>query len=77
MHGMQPVMGDWQINLLSSIFQRDQLQVTTLTVNLSSSLDIKWEGIGSKGPMSTWQVSEEVLNNINNFKYNKFLDIGK
>eukprot|EP00092_Neocalanus_flemingeri_P031120 GFUD01033803.1.p1 GENE.GFUD01033803.1~~GFUD01033803.1.p1 ORF type:complete len:395 (+),score=73.09 GFUD01033803.1:156-1340(+) len=75
-HGMQAVMRDWQVSTLAKVFQREKLQIITTTMDIPLQPGKKWEGIAMTTPMGAIFPREDFLQNINQYKDNKFIDIG-
>ena len=75
--GMQGVLASWQIKRLSAVFKRDLLKVPELKTELPSWIKVKWEGVAYQTPQGAFFPNEDFLNNLELYRYNKFLSIGK
>ena len=71
---MHAVMGDSQMKTLTSVFRRKNLRVETYSV--SGQVTVNWEEVASSNN-SVWELSDSFLNNIEEYKYNKFINIGE
>ena len=74
---MQGVLASWQIEMLSDVFKRDLLKVPELKTQFPSWLEMKWEGVAHQTPQGAFFPNEDFLNNLELYRYNKFLSIGK
>ena len=59
---------------LTSVFRRKNLRVETYSV--SGQVTVNWEEVASSNN-SVWELSDSFLNNIEEYKYNKFINIGE
>ena len=73
---MYAVMGSWQMNMLASVFGKENLRVTTYSVSVPPQFTVNWETVASPNSKSVWELSESFLKNIEDYKYNKFINIG-
>ena len=72
---MHAVMGDSQMNILTNVFRRKDLRVGTYSV--SGQVTVNWEEVASPITNTVWELSDSFLNNIEEYKYNKFINIGE
>eukprot|EP00092_Neocalanus_flemingeri_P006359 GFUD01006845.1.p1 GENE.GFUD01006845.1~~GFUD01006845.1.p1 ORF type:complete len:394 (-),score=65.44 GFUD01006845.1:16-1137(-) len=75
-HGMHAIMSDWQLNILAGVFQQEKFEIQPSTIKMPVQFSFNWEGIAEQVPEGAWFPKEDVLENIEEYKYNKFLDIG-
>ena len=74
---MYGVMGDWQMNMLANVFGKENLKVTTYSVSVPPQFKLNWEVVASPNSKSVWVLSDNFLHNIEEYKYNKFINIGE
>ena len=70
-------MGSWQMDMLASVFGKENLRVTTYSVSVPPTFTLNWETVASPNNKSVWELSEDFLKNIEEYKYNKFINIGE
>merc|ERR1711892_1404044 len=75
-HGMYAVMGDWQMNMLANVFGKENLKVTTYSVEVPPQFKLNWEMVASPNSGSVWELSGNFLNSLEEYKYNRFINIG-
>ena len=65
------------MNMLASVFGKENLRVTTYSVSVPPQFTVNWETVASPNSKSVWELSESFLKNIEDYKYNKFINIGE
>ena len=75
-HGMQAILADWQVRRLAEVFQRDKLEISASRVETPPQLSFQWEVVANQTPQGAFFPHQEFLENIEDYKYNKFLNIG-
>ena len=75
-HGMHAVLADWQIRILEEVFQREKLEISASRLETPPWLSIQWELVAIQTPQGAVFPRQEFLENIEDYKYNKFLNIG-
>ena len=71
---MHDILNEWQMNMLGSVFKQEKLEITPSRFNLPPQF--AWEGVASQTPQGAWFPNDQFLANIEEYKYNKFLNIG-
>ena len=73
---MHAILHEWQMHLLGSVFKQEKLEITPSRIDLPPQFAINWEGVASPTPQGAWFPNDQFLANIEEYKYNKFLNIG-
>ena len=71
---MQAILADWQIARLSEVFQVDRLEILATRVELPPQLS--WEVVATQTPQGAFFPDTEFLENIQDYKYNRLINIG-
>ena len=74
---MHAILADWQINMLAVVFQKEKFQINASRIVLPPQFSLNWEVVGTMAPQGAFFPNEDFLENIEEYKYNKFLNIGK
>ena len=74
---MYAVMEESQMNILAKVFGKDNLKVTTYSVDLPQHFALNWESVASPSSVSVWELSNHFRNNIEKYKHNRFINISK
>ena len=74
-HGMHAVLADWQIARLAAVFQLDNLEILPTRLELPPQLS--WEVVATQTPQGAFFPDTEFLENIQDYKYNRLLNIGR
>ena len=73
---MHAIMDDWQINMLAEVFQQEKFQITTSNTSTVILRQAHWEAVATQTPQGAFFPNDTFLENIEEYKYNKFIDIG-
>ena len=73
---MHAILADWQILRLAEVFQRDKLEISASRLETPPQLSIQWEVVANQTPQGAFFPHQEFLENIEDYRYNKFLNIG-
>ena len=71
---MQAILADWQIARLAEVFQVDRLEILATRVELPPQLS--WEVVATQTPQGAFFPDTEFLENIQDYKYNRLINIG-
>ena len=74
---MHAILADWQISMLAEVFQEEKLQIPASTIKMPPQFSLNWEVVATQTPQGAFFPTEEFLQNIEEYKYNKFINIGK
>ena len=74
---MHAIMSESQVSAIGSVFEKDKLEIRATTIKMPPQLSIRWESVASHTPQGAWFPHQEFLDNIDKYKYNKFINIGK
>ena len=74
---MQAILADRQFSMRAQVFQVEKLQIPPARIEMPPQLSLNWEVVYKQSPEGAYFPEEEFLKNINNFKDNRFIDIGK
>ena len=73
---MYAVLEESQMNVLANVFGKENLKVTTYSVDLPQHFVLNWELVASPNSASVWELSDHFLNNIEEYTHNRFINIG-
>ena len=73
---MHAIMTDWQIKWMADVFQSDKFKITPSRIVMPPQFSLNWEVVVHKVPQGAFFPNQEFLENIEEYKFNKFLDIG-
>jgi len=76
LHGMHAILADWQINKLSEVFQKEKFEISPSTVEMPPQFSVNWEKVVDPASEVASSPDEKFLENIKNYEFNNFLDIG-
>ena len=68
---MHAIMNDTQLSNLANVFNPEMFQIRTRSIEMPPQLAFKWKEVAVSF------ISQEFLQNIEKYKYNQFLKIGK
>ena len=71
---MQALLADWQLDQLAAVFEKDKLKIASKTEEQQSW---NWTLVATQTPQGAFFPNESFLNNIEEYKYNRYIDIGK
>ena len=73
---MHAILNEGQISSISSVFEKNALEISASRINMPEQFNFNWESVASHSPQGAWFPNEEFLANIDKYKYNKFINIG-
>ena len=76
MDGFQAILADWQIDMLGQVFQKDRLRIPACKMEMPSAMSIHWEQAASQTPEGAYFPKNTFLGNIEEYKHNRFINIG-
>ena len=64
---------------IQGIFKPEKLKIKPSVIKLPKQLNLKWETVGGPDPKRAllYKPSDIFLDNIDSYRYNRFLNIGK
>ena len=64
---------------IQGIFKPEKLKISPSVIKLAKQLNVKWETVGGADPKRAllYQPYDIFLDNIDKYRYNRFLNIGK
>ena len=65
------------MNMLANVFGKENLKVTTYSVEVPPQFKLNWEMVASPNSGSVWELNENFLNSLEEYKYNRFINIGR
>ena len=71
------MLADWQIDILGQAFIKEKLQIHTMKLELPTSENINWECVATKTAEGAYFPNAEFMVNIEEYRYNRFLNIGR
>ena len=82
LYGFHGVLEEWQLSRISGIFKRNLFEISATKFRTPSYLSINWEPVASQNMSSgrSWGLyvpHNSFMENIESYRFNKFLDIGK
>ena len=57
--------------------QEDKMEIGASSFNMPPQFNANWESVAYHTPQGAWFPYDEFLANIDRYKYNRFLNIGK
>ena len=72
-------MNENQLKKIQGIFKPEKMKIKPSLIKLPKQLSLKWETVGGPDPKRALLYSPApiFLNNIENYQYNRFLNVGK
>ena len=72
-------MQKWQLDRIYTMFKKETLRILPTNILAPSFLDIRWEGVGRMNESSgnIFMPDHEFMENIDDYRTNRFLHIGK
>ena len=72
-------MWDWQLEKIDRIFKREKFEIHHTELDLTQHMNKSWQQVGgADSTMGDFMAPyDEFLNNIEEYKFNKLLDIGR
>ena len=72
------MLGDWQLEKMDRIFKREKFEIHSTELNLTQQMNQSWEQVGgADSTMGDFMAPyDEFLSNIEEYKFNRLLDIG-
>ena len=65
-----------QLSELTFVFESESLEIFSETFHMLEEAGADWERVGTRFPFGFWRPEQDFLANIEDYKYNRFLDIG-
>ena len=65
-----------QLSELTFVFESESLEIFSETFHMLEEAGADWERVGTRFPFGFWHPEQDFLANIEDYKYNRFLDIG-
>ena len=77
--GFDAVMWDWQLEKIEKIFKKENLEIHSTKINLTQKMNQSWQAVGGvdKSMGGFMAPHEEFLRNIERYRFNRLLDIGR
>ena len=77
--GFDAVLWDWQLEKIEKIFKRENLEIHSTKINLTQKMNKSWQAVGGedKSMGGFMAPHEEFLRNIERYRFNRLLDIGR
>ena len=71
-------MTENQLKKIQGFFKAEKMKISASVIKLPRQLNLKWETVGGPDPKRAhlYKPSEIFLDNIDYFRYNRFLNIG-
>ena len=72
-------MWDWQLEKIEKIFKRENFEIYSTKINLTQKMNKSWQAVGGedKSMGGFMAPHEEFLRNIERYRFNRLLDIGR
>ena len=72
-------MWDWQLEKIEKIFKRENFEIHSTKINLTQKMNQSWQEVGGedKSMGGFMAPHEEFLRNIERYRFNRLLDIGR
>ena len=65
------------MSAIGSVFQEDKIEISPSRISMPPQFNLNWESVASATPQGAWFPNEEFLENMDKYKHNKFINIGK
>ena len=77
--GFDAVLWDWQLEKIEKIFKRENFEIYSTKINLTQKMNQSWQAVGGvdKSMGGFMAPHEEFLRNIERYRFNRLLDIGR
>ena len=77
--GFDAVLWDWQLEKIENIFIKENLEIHSTKLNLTQKMNQSWQAVGGvdKSMGGFMAPHEEFLRNIERYRFNRLLDIGR
>ena len=72
------MLGDWQLEKMDRIFKREKFEIHSTELDLTQQMNQSWQQVGgADSTMGDFMAPyDEFLSNIEEYKFNRLLDIG-
>ena len=77
--GFDAVLWDWQLEKIEKIFKRENFEIHSTKIDLTQKMNQSWQEVGGedKSMGGFMAPHEEFLRNIERYRFNRLLDIGR
>jgi len=72
-HHLQPMLGVWQMDRLGQVFLQSRLEIPLMKIEVPPT---SWDCVATQTPEGAYFPNPEFLQNIEDYKYNRFINIG-
>ena len=73
-HHLQPMLGVWQMDRLGQVFLQSRLEIPLMKIEVPPT---SWDCVATQTPEGAYFPNPEFLQNIEDYKYNRFINIGR
>ena len=71
------VMSENQLQKIHGIFKKEKMKIRPSEIKLPDHFKITWETVGGPSPTKVYVPNTDFMENIEKYKENRFLNIGR
>ena len=65
------------MDILEQVFMKEMLEIPLMKIEMPPWQNIDWECVATQTPEGAYFPNQEFLENIEDYKYNRFINIGR